>query len=112
MQVEIEVTSKKKAMVEVEFPLFVKYGDSFDSGGGYDCYSRVDGSRTMHTLHQDWDGKWEYEVKQIGKEWLGSIVSKDYARPGYSYEMITAAEFYEKVAELREALAAIPGFEK
>jgi hypothetical protein len=112
MQVEIEVTSKTKAMVEVEFPLFVKYGDSFDSGGGYDCYSRVDESRTMHTIHQDWNGDWQYEVKQIGREWLGQMVSKDYARSGYSYEKIPAAEFYEKVAELRDKLGAIPGFEK
>lgn len=111
MQIEIEISRKEKATVEVSFPLFVTYGDSFDGGGGYECYARIDGSLTRHEIHEDQGGEWQYGVDKIGRETLGRIASpQHYAHEfaGYSYSKISADEFYAKVNEFRAALAAIP----
>ena len=109
MKIEIEITKKEQATVEVEFPLFLKYGDTFESGGWYECYARVDETMNRHTIIEDMDGKWEYSSDRVGPDELGRIVKADPSGlSGYLYREITADQFYAKVEELRDALAGVP----
>ena len=111
MLVEIEFTKKDKATVESTFPVYVTYGDTFDSGGGYECYARIDESMTDYVVTERSDGEWEYKSDRADRRMIGKIFApKFYAGDfsGYHYKKILPEEFYAKVDEMSAALSAIP----
>jgi hypothetical protein len=95
--ITVERTKKVKETIEVDFPLFLQGGDTFDSGGGYDSWIRVDKDLTAVVLRRDYDGEWEIDKY---KKWT------EFSSPMY-YTTSSIEKFESALTELEGVVEAI-----
>lgn len=111
MQFEVTVEKKEKQTIEVEFPLYLQGGDTFDGGGWYQSFYRIDvdparkGYGVEHHLNIDSRGEWQYEKSNIN---LSNTLGCMLVQSKHDYTKITADEFYKQLEKLKAALIAIP----
>ena len=102
MKFDVGVTKRETVTIDVEFPLYLEGGDSFD-GGRYENYSRIDADLTEHRITVNPKREWVYQVARLSTYHLGEMLIG-----GSKCKNIGAAEFYAKVAEFKRILDAIP----
>ena len=106
MKFKVKVQSYTTKEIDVEFPLFLRGGDMFDSGGWYESYHRIEQSGIEYKIVVNNRDEWQYEKKldtQDLRESLGYylVESSDYSK-------IEAKEFNEKLEELKRILGEVP----
>jgi hypothetical protein len=105
MKIEVDVKKTEKTTVDVDFPLCYRYEGSFDTGGWYETYHRVEESGREDEIHINDRGEWEYRKAKAN---LPNLLGYILVEKRWQYEIISASVFYEKLAEMRAALDAIP----
>lgn len=104
MKIKVSVTKKSHKEIEVEFPLYISSGDSFDNGGWYDAVIRIDEDGTEYKIRES-DSGWEFSIEKISlAESLGNMLAEDQ----YYYSKSTAGEFYEAMEKLKGEIAKVP----
>lgn len=106
MKIEAKVKSYETKEIDVEFPCYVKRGDTFDGGGWYDKYTRYapDGTAVFVT---EYDDHWEFEP------WNNRVLMDAHA-VNLGYHLIendhrsTPEEFYAALDRMIAALQAVP----
>lgn len=91
--------------IDVVFPLFLKYGDVFDSGGHYDTYLRYDENMMRYSITEH-DDHWELETKLISKEQLSMDLGYHMIEQGR--EPLAPDEFYRAMDGLLSEIKGIP----
>jgi len=110
MLIEVEVKSPPtKKQIDVQFPLFLKSGDDFDSGGWYETYRRIDADGRTDKITINDRGEWEYERGRIEMRELGYYLCADPADFSRDlHDRIEATAFYSKLDEFRGLLDGVP----
>jgi hypothetical protein len=103
MKIKVRIQRTEEVDVDVEFPLYLKGGDVFDSGGFYDAWYRFDADGRMITVssHHDVGDKvrFECEIRGLDLRSLGG-----YLRDPIGYKRIDAAEFDDMLAQFKARL--------
>lgn len=104
MKVAATVTHKKKQIIDVTFPLFLKSGDSFDFGGWYETFRRIEEDGTEYELTINDKDEWQFEKSHID---LADALGYYLVEKGNA-EVITAQAFEAKVADFMKLLNEVP----
>ena len=96
--VSVRTTTTTTESVEMDFPVYIQYGDIHDTGGGYDVVTRVDASgRAVSVKRSYYRATKEFEVS----------VEPDYKfYTSDNIENATAEDFEKIVTEMVCFLAA------
>lgn len=105
MKIKAKVSSYKTCEINVEFPLFLKYGDVFDSGGFYDSYVRYDDDGRKSIITQQ-DDHWEFETKTISKGEMEMELGYHLLEQGD--RSCEPKQFYDKLEEFMQELKEVP----
>lgn len=99
VKITIERRVTQSDVIDVDFPLFRRTSDVFDSGRSYACIYRMDsdGKVLSITKREDTDGELEFEFKRDAWD-VGESVEYLEAKAG-SYENATADDWAKVMAE-------------
>lgn len=106
MKIRAKVTTYKTQEIEVDFPLFIKYGDVFDSGGGYDTFVRYDKDGSEWKITENYDGHWEYEFTANSKAQMEMDLG--YHLISERHQIIEPKEFYDKIDQWMALMKDVP----
>lgn len=108
MKIKARVASYATKEIDVEFPLYVKYGDAFDSGGWYDTYRRYAADGTSHKVTEH-DDHWEFEHQPHRQTMSGGGIAASLGHHLIEHDhRCTAEEFYAALDKMIVALNGVP----
>lgn len=105
MKLSVEIKKTETQLIEVAFPIYIKGGDIFDSGGWYEAYYRINADGVQYRIQINESDEWEFRKSNIS---LARDLGYMLVERRLDFEVIQADIFYSKIDEMRKAIAEVP----